>query len=33
LSRLLDGENLHPVELDAELSGFSSLVRRIRHRA
>jgi len=33
LPRLLDGENLHPVELDAELSGFSSLVRRIRHRA
>lgn len=33
LPRLLDGENLHPVELDAELSGFSSLVRRIRRRA
>ncbi|MDO8285234.1 MAG: polysaccharide deacetylase family protein [Rhodoferax sp.] len=32
LPRLLDGENLHPVELDAELSGFSSLVRRIRRR-
>jgi len=32
LPRLLDGENLHPVELDAELSGFSSLFRRIRRR-
>lgn len=32
LPRLLDGENLHPVELDAELSGFSSLVRRMRRR-
>lgn len=30
LPRLLDGENLHPIELDAELSGFSSLVRRMR---
>lgn len=32
LPRLLDGENLHPIELDAELSGFSSLVRRMRRR-
>lgn len=30
LPRLLDGENLHPIELDAELSGFSSLMRRMR---
>lgn len=32
LPRLLDGENLHPIELDAELSGFSSLIRRLRRR-
>lgn len=32
LPRLLDGENLDPVELDAELSGFLSLVRRVRRK-
>lgn len=32
LPRLLDGENLHPVEFAAELSGFASLVRRLRSR-
>lgn len=30
LPRLLDGENLHPIEFDAEVTGFASLVRRLR---
>ncbi len=32
MPRLLDGENLHPIEFAAELSGFASLVRRWRSR-
>ncbi|NQD35604.1 polysaccharide deacetylase family protein [Permianibacter sp. IMCC34836] len=30
LPRILDGENLHPLELAAELSGFMTLIRRLR---
>ena len=32
LPRLLDGENLHPLEFAAELSGFSSVLRRLLGR-
>lgn len=32
LPRLLDGENWHALEFEAELSGFASLLRRWRHR-
>ena len=32
LPRLLDGENLHPLEFAAELSGFTSLLRRVLRR-
>lgn len=32
LPRFLDGENVHPVEFDAEVSGFSEMMRSCRRR-
>ena len=29
IRRILDGEDVHPLELEAELSGFSALLRRL----
>ncbi|MEX2648807.1 MAG: polysaccharide deacetylase family protein [Alphaproteobacteria bacterium] len=32
LKRLIDGEVVEPIEFEAELSGFTELIRRLRHR-